>query len=137
MWAATNALNGLTFYGKENGDWGVHDFGHNLSLLYDIPHGASLTIVLPAWLRIIARKTPERVIQLGKALFNTNNVEETILFVEDMFKKINCPVRLTQVGVSLDKKEEIVTQLNQKQAKGSNYEFTEEERAEMVSLMFS
>jgi alcohol dehydrogenase YqhD (iron-dependent ADH family) len=42
MWAATNALNGLTSYGRTSGDWGVHGLGHILSLLYDTPHGASL-----------------------------------------------------------------------------------------------
>ena len=52
MYAATMALNGMTQYGRVSGEWGVHSIGHLLSLLYDIPHGASLTIVYPAWLRL-------------------------------------------------------------------------------------
>ena len=51
MWAATNALNGLTSFGRANGDWGVHALGHVLSFLYDTPHGATLSIVYPAWLK--------------------------------------------------------------------------------------
>jgi len=47
MYAATMALNGLTMQGKKSGDWGVHSIGHLLSLIYDVPHGASLTIVYP------------------------------------------------------------------------------------------
>jgi len=58
MYAATMALNGLTLQGKKSGDWGVHGIGHILSLLYDIPHGASLTIVYPAWLKHIEKKVP-------------------------------------------------------------------------------
>ena len=34
MYAATMALNNLTMYGRESGDWGVHSIGHVLSVLY-------------------------------------------------------------------------------------------------------
>jgi len=44
MLDATLALNGITSYGKKGGDWGVHAMGHELSLLCDTPHGASLSI---------------------------------------------------------------------------------------------
>ena len=58
MYAATNALNNLTFYGRKSGDWGVHSIGHVLSVLYDIPHGASLSIAYPAWLRLHQDRIP-------------------------------------------------------------------------------
>ena len=47
MWAATNALNNTTIYGRQSGDWGVHAFGHVLSFLYDTAHGATLSIIYP------------------------------------------------------------------------------------------
>ena len=79
MYAATMALNGLTLNGKVSGDWGVHAIGHCLSLLYDIPHGASLTIVYPAWMRYIKDRIPERIAFLGSNLFNqTLDADESI-----------------------------------------------------------
>ncbi|PLW93045.1 MAG: NADH-dependent alcohol dehydrogenase, partial [Marinilabiliales bacterium] len=50
MYAATCALNEITMFGRVSGDWGVHNVGHVFSLLYDIPHGATLSAVYPAWL---------------------------------------------------------------------------------------
>ena len=51
MWLATNALNGSLVNGKGSGDWGSHLVEHSLSVLYDIPHGAGLSIVFPAWMK--------------------------------------------------------------------------------------
>lgn len=137
MWAATNALNGLTSYGREFGDWGVHSIGHNLSLLYDTPHGATLTIALPAWLRVLSERISERIIELGQALFDVNTVDETILKVEDMFRSINCPVRLQECGIDLDKKEEIVNQMINTKAQGMHHQFSDEERKQLVDFMYA
>jgi hypothetical protein len=59
--------------GKRGGDWGVHGLEHTLSALYDIPHGAGLAIVYPAWLKYhqaqIAPKLDflaARILGLGK-----------------------------------------------------------------------
>ena len=137
MWAATNALNGLTAYGKQYGDWGVHDFGHNLSVLYDVPHGASLTIVMPAWLKIVKTKDPERIAGLGKALFGLeDNVDATIQQVENMFKRLDCPIRLQEVGVKESEIQTITNQFIEKQSTGMNYVFTDEDRKKLVDFMF-
>ncbi len=47
----------------------VHDMGHVLSLLYDIPHGATLSVVYPAWMKRMKERIPERIAELGKNLF--------------------------------------------------------------------
>ena len=137
MWAATNALNGLTAYGKHYGDWGVHDFGHNLSVLYDVPHGASLTIVMPAWLKIVKTKDPERIAGLGKALFGLeDNVDATIQQVENMFKRLDCPIRLQEVGIKESELQTIANQFIKNQSTGMNYVFTDEDRKRLVDFMF-
>ena len=51
LWLSTVALNGSLSAGKQGGDWGVHHFEHSLSVLYDIPHGAGLSIIYPAWMK--------------------------------------------------------------------------------------
>lgn len=100
LWASTMALNGYTGFGRiYNGDWGVHAIGHVLSLLYDVPHGASLSVVYPAWLKYHAKKAKERIERLGSLLFGRPSVNETIEGIEKFFTKIGCPVRLSEAGI--------------------------------------
>lgn len=136
MWAATNALNGMTLPGKGTGDWAVHAIGHSLSLLYDTPHGASLTIVYPAWLRFMKQRIPERIAELGNMLFTIKNEDAAIAGIEAFFSKINCPVRLEQIGIGREKKDEILKNLNQNNASGRVYNLDENDREAIVDLMY-
>jgi alcohol dehydrogenase YqhD (iron-dependent ADH family) len=61
MWASTNALNNMTIYGRVSPDWGVHLLAHTLSVLYDAPHGATLSIVYPAWMRVMQDRAKNRI----------------------------------------------------------------------------
>lgn len=96
MFAATMALNGMTMYGRESGERGVHSIAQILTLLYDIPHGASLTIVYPAWLRLQRENIGHRISLLGKNIFETENVDTAIDRLEGFFRIMECPVRLSE-----------------------------------------
>ena len=104
MYAATSALNKLTFYGRSSTDWGVHSIGHILSLLYDLPHGATLSIAYPAWLKLFEDRIPKRIIELGENLFGVKTTKETISGFESFFKSMSCPIRLSNTGIKYDKK---------------------------------
>jgi len=136
MWAATNALNNLTTYGRESGDWGVHALGHVLSFLYDTPHGATLSIVYPAWMRQLKNRAGERIVQLGRNLFNTKSVGDTILSLEDLFKKLGSPVRCQHAGIDESKREDILHLMNRNRAEGTNFKFNDREREELLGHMF-
>ena len=109
MWASTCALNGLTFYGRKSGDWGVHDVGHILSLMYDVPHGATLSIIYPAWMKYHSKELGDRIKWLGKEVFGTTNTKQSIEAFEKLFIKLKCPVNLKQVGIDNSKKKEIIS----------------------------
>lgn len=96
MFAATMALNGMTMYGRTSGDWGVHSIGHILSLLHDVPHGASLTIVYPAWMELQKENLGHRISMLGENVFGTPDVDTTISRFREFFSSIGCPVSLSQ-----------------------------------------
>jgi alcohol dehydrogenase YqhD (iron-dependent ADH family) len=136
MYAATNALNNLTGYGRKNGDWGVHSLGHVLSVLYDIPHGATLSIVYMAWLRYHLGRIPERIAELGKNVFGVNSAEETILAFEAFFKAIQSPVRLSEAVIdTAEKGEEIIQTWIAKRAGGNHHKFDEAGYRELLRLM--
>jgi len=135
MLDATLALNGTTYYGTGGGDWGVHLIGHQLSLLYDTPHGASLSIAYPAWLKLQKDRIPERTGKLGQALFGARNVEETIEGFIRFFRIIKSPVHLSDINLGQEKKEEILALMTKNRVSGMHHLLNEEDYAKLVNLM--
>jgi len=135
MLDATCALNGMTNYGRKSGDWGVHAIGHQLSLLYNVPHGASLSIAYPAWLRLHKNRIPDRILQLGEKLFNTNSVEKTIEQLIKFFISVKSPVHLTDIGIENSKKAEIIELMNKNKITGLNHNLSKEDHASLVNYM--
>lgn len=52
MWAGMLAHNNTCGTGRI-GDWGSHQMGHELSAFYDCAHGASLAIMMTAWMEYV------------------------------------------------------------------------------------
>jgi len=122
MYAATCALNELTMFGRKSGDWGVHGLGHVFSFLYDIPHGATLSAVYPAWMKLIAERDPERVIQFGQAIFGVNSVAKTIDSTIEMYRSFLSPTSLSEMKIeNLDEQKVIEAMMN---SKASGYHYT-------------
>ena len=105
MWSATLALNGLTGAGVGRAGFPMHMIEHSLSALFDVAHGAGLSVVIPGWLRWRARTDTSRLEQLGSRVFGINGLPgcaaatETITRLEEWFARVNSPIRLAQVGI--------------------------------------
>jgi len=136
MYAATQALNGLTMYGRVSGEWGVHAIGHILSLLYDIPHGATLSVAYPAWLKLMKDRIPQRILEFGKVVFNTSTAEKTISALENFFSSIEAPVRMNEIGIGEDKKPEILDMMIKNKVNGMHYKLSKEDIEKIVELMY-
>jgi alcohol dehydrogenase YqhD (iron-dependent ADH family) len=139
MWAATNALNGLTSAGRANGDWTSHALGHQLSLLYDTAHGASLSIVFPAWLKHMKPRIGNRIEKLGTRLFGDPSVDMTIGRLEEFFSTVGCPTRLQEIGLDESNRKEIITLMNRNKCNGKNPDnhLNDADRAAIVDLMLA
>ncbi|MDY6800755.1 MAG: iron-containing alcohol dehydrogenase [Bacteroidota bacterium] len=135
MWAATNALNGLTNHGRKSGDWGVHDIGHNLSYLFDTPHGATLSIAYPAWLKLQKDRIPERIAKLGEHLYGNPSADETIKHLENFFHSLGSPIKLSDIGIGEDKKETIIQQMIKTETNGMVHKLNDDDRKRIVELM--
>jgi len=136
MLDATLALNGLTRYGKANGDWGVHGLGHEISLLYDTPHGATLSIAYIAWLNLQKDRIPERIIKLGKNLFGVETVDATISGLRQFFQSVHAPIKLKEVGIGKDQRQKIIGQMNKNKVSGMHHELSGADRKAIIDLMF-
>ena len=135
MYAATNALNSMTLYGRKGGDWGAHSIGHILSVLYDVPHGASLSIAYPAWMRLQMVKMPERISELGSNLFGVDDPEVTIRLLEEFFKNINSPIRIPELNIPDVDYELILETMNKNKVGGFFHSLTEDDNRKLVDLM--
>lgn len=133
---STLALNGITRYGKKNGDWAVHGIGHELSLLYDLPHGATLSIVYIAWLKLHKDRCPERIIKLGSSLFGVDTVDETIEHLRSFFISVKSPVSLPEANIDADQKEIIIRQVDKNKVSGSHHSLDQNDHATIVEFMF-
>jgi len=135
MFAATMALNGMTMYGRSTGDWGVHSAGHCLSLLYDVPHGASLTIVFPAWMRHFRNRMEDRIAQLGSSLFDESlTAGESIDRIEVFFKSLGCPTRLSEMNIPGDVSQPLLESMIHNKVNGGNIKMKEEDYRELIAL---
>lgn len=135
MLDATCALNGITTYGKKVGDWGVHGLGHELSLLYDLPHGATLSIAYPAWMKLHAEKLADKITKLGQNVFKTKDVNETITHFEKIFESIDSPINLKQAGISALEADTICKQMIKNQVSGIKHKLNADDLKTIVQLM--
>lgn len=134
MYAATSALNNLTSYGRKYGDWGVHSVGHILSVLYDVPHGASLSIVYPAWLKLHRKRIPGRIKELGRNLFGGKTAIDAIEGFEELFTEIGSPVRLSQMEIPGMDHDLILETMIKNKVGGNVHKLSPEDDAELVKL---
>jgi len=110
MWVGTLAHNNLLDTGRI-GDWASHQIEHELSGIYDIAHGAGLSIVFPAWMRYVYRKSPYKFVQLAARVFDVDLAfededaiaREMIERLENWFRLIKLPVRLSDAGIPEDR----------------------------------
>lgn len=105
MWAATLAFNGLTTAGMGQVALPVHMIEHSLSALYDVAHGAGLSIVLPGWMKSQLQSKAGRFARLAREVFGVTagNDEEAALAGSDQLKKwfssIGSPVSLGEAQI--------------------------------------
>lgn len=114
MWSGTIAHNNLLATGRV-GDWASHDIEHELSALYDISHGAGLSIILPAWMKYVYKHDINRFVQFAVRVWDVQIgfsspkliAYEAIQRMTCFFQELGLPVTLKDVGISNDKFEEM------------------------------
>lgn len=104
---ATIAHNGILGLGR-NEDWACHGMGHELSGLYDIAHGSTLSIVTPAWMQYVRNENRGIFAQFAINVFgvsvglrNTETIiNEGISRLRQFYKEIGLPTTMSEVKAS-------------------------------------
>lgn len=142
MLCGTVAHNGSLDVGR-GGDWASHDIEHELSGIYDIAHGAGLSIIFPAWMKFVYKHDINRFAQFGNRVFNLdiniNNPEETALLaikkLEEFFRDMELPISFKDANLPSDRIEEMAKKLvSDKDHVGSFVEIREKEALEIYKL---
>lgn len=139
MWAGSVAHNGLLNTGR-TGDWGSHNIEHELSALYDIAHGAGLTIILPAWMKYVYKHDMERFVQFASRVWDIeidiNNPERTVIEgierTKNFFKSLGLPVCLKDANIPSDKFEEMAEKATKAKPTGN---FVKLYKNDVVSIL--
>jgi len=126
MWAGTIAHNDMLSCGR-TGDWSSHDIEHELSGIYDIYHGEGLSIIFPAWMRYCWTVDPARFEQFFRRVFDVDFamgetekvVNEGINRLENYYRSLGLPVRLSEVNIGEDRLREMADKCVMHRADGT------------------
>jgi alcohol dehydrogenase YqhD (iron-dependent ADH family) len=105
MWATTWAFNGLTSAGMGMISLPVHMIEHSLSAIYDIAHGAGLSIVLPGWLQFTLDRNARKLSRLAREIFQISERDDRLAAIagigrfKDWFAAIGSPTSLKDAGI--------------------------------------
>ena len=110
----TVAHNGLVGMGREQ-DWACHDMEHMLSAVYDIPHGAGLAVLTPAWMQYVYKDNINMFVQFANNVMGVEGsfrdpdaiVQEGIARLKWFFQRMGLPSSLKDFGIGEDRLEEM------------------------------
>lgn len=122
MWTGAIAHNNLLDCGRQ-GDWASHNIEHELSGMFDLAHGAGLSIVFPAWMRYVYQEDIDRFVQYALRVWDIDlplNDKELIVHcaihrLEEFYRSIGMPVCLQDVEIGA----EAIPEMAQKALLGS------------------
>lgn len=128
MWAGMVAHNNICGVGREQ-DWGSHHIEHELSAMYDVTHGAGLAVILPAWMKFVMEKHPEKFVPFATEVWgvplDTINPMETAMQgierFESFLKQIGMPSRFSEIGAKKEDIPAMVDKLFAKKETEGNY----------------
>ena len=114
MWIGTIAHNNTMGVGRVQ-DWASHGMGHELSALYDTAHGATLSIMMPAWMRYVYKSDITRFARYAAEVFRIDSkgvtpeklAQEGIARTEAFFHSLGTPVKFSDAKLPTDRLEEM------------------------------
>jgi len=101
MWAANQALSGIIGVGVPL-DWATHRMAVELTALYGIDHGRTLSILQPWLLRETIAAKRAKLEQMGRNVFGLTHpsADDTIVAIENLYRSVNMPVHFRDTGIN-------------------------------------
>lgn len=103
MWCGSVSHNQLTGLGNTP-DFAVHNMGHELSAMFDAPHGATLSAVWRSWAEYVAGENPGRFARYASHVWKVPVSEkeeeaaaEGIRLTYEFFRSLSAPVTIPEL----------------------------------------
>lgn len=101
------AHNGLLGLGREQ-DWASHKIEHELSAIYDVAHGAGLSVITPAWMKYVYKENPHMFEQFAINVMGVEStsksqeeiINEGIEKLKSFYKKLELPTTLKELNIN-------------------------------------
>lgn len=101
LWASYLAMSRVLAVGHAE-NWISHMIEHALSAKYDLPHGAGMSIVMPAYLSMITpMDSSGRLKRLSEEVFGTSERPADVL-LRNFFTQLELPSTLSQAGICME-----------------------------------
>lgn len=105
MWAGSLSHNGLTGLGNKT-DFAPHQLGHELSAMFDVAHGASLSAIWDSWARYCVHTDPDRFARFAQNVWGLDHQgkDPSVLAMEGIeatcqfFRSLDMPTCLSQLS---------------------------------------
>ena len=107
-WAATMALNGLTYVGTHGYSYPNHMLEHAMSAVVNCAHGAGLAVIMPAWMKWYKSRNLGAFERFAREIFGVSSADEGIAAFKAWLSKIGAPVSLKAVGIEGEALDEVV-----------------------------
>ena len=84
----------------------LHTLEHPISALFDIAHGAGMSIIIPAWLKTVSEQQPSRCAQLARCVFgvveddDAEAAERGRVALSNWFDSIGAPTSFSALDIS-------------------------------------
>jgi len=108
MWTSKIAHDNSMGVGRV-GDYASHRIAHEISALYGLEHGATLSIIFPAWMKYNYRHNTERFLQFAVRVWDVDlpfenqekQILEGIFRMENFFRRVGLPVRFSELSMDI------------------------------------
>lgn len=106
--SANVAHNGVCGMGRRP-DWACHGLEHEISAIYNVPHGSGLAVLTPAWMKYVYRENIPLFAQFAVNVMDVpmnRNLEEIaregIRRMEALIRSFGLPTTMEELGVTDD-----------------------------------
>jgi len=106
MWCASYAWNGFYPCGLGPCDATIHILGHSISNFYDTPHGAAMSVTIPATIKYFMDTKTKRLAEFARGVFGIQEKDDKsaakagLTAIIAWFDKIGVPVTLKEAGIT-------------------------------------
>ncbi len=142
MWCGTLAHNDTCGIGREE-DWASHAIEHEISALYNVAHGAGLSVIFPAWMTFAAAQKPQKIARFAHCVFGVPQTEDLkemalqgISCLKHFFHEMGLPTNFKELGIEQPDINRMVAGLhhNKGEIVGNYVKLTKKESREIYLL---